>query len=315
MPAEPSFLFAGTPDFAARHLEALLSAGLRPLAVITQPDKPGKRGKRLLPGPVKQLAAAHGIDVLQPTRLRRSALPADAADLLVVVAYGQILRAPVLNWPKIGCINVHASLLPRWRGAAPIHRALMAGDSTTGVTIMAMDEGLDTGGMYTSASLVIDQHATTANLELALCQLGAPLLIDTMRALHAGTISATPQPEAGVTYAHKITKADAIIRWESDADTIGHQLRALESCITGLDGLRVRIWQADSIDPAYHGKPGEILQASKHGILVATSKGKLLIHKLQLPLGKGGIITAADALNARRELFAPGAVFSTAAST
>src|SRR5690606_20940523 len=208
--------FAGTPDFAAQALRAILDAGFDVPLVLTQPDRPAGRGMKLTPSPVKAVALAHGIAVDQPERLRtpeqRAALAAVQPDVLVVAAYGLLLPREVLELPRLGCINIHASLLPRWRGAAPIHRAIEAGDTETGITIMQMDEGLDTGPMLLSRSVPILPDDTTGSLHDRLAALGAELVVDALRRLPEG-LPATPQPDAGMTYANKISKAEAALDW------------------------------------------------------------------------------------------------------
>lgn len=278
--------------------------------MITQPDRPGKRGKRPVPSAVKTLTTQHNLTVLQPERLRSSDLPSAGADLLVVVAYGQILRQPVLDWPRLGCVNVHASLLPRWRGAAPIQRALLAGDSETGACIMQMDAGLDTGAVLARTTLPIGVEDTTTSLEGKLAAAGAPLLIETMQALADGTARPTAQPDEGVTYAHKINANEAWIDWSQPAAHISRQVRAFEPAVTRLGDLRVRLWQASAEPVDTQALPGTIVEATKMGIVVATGEDALRIHALQLPIGKGRVITASDALNSRADLFAPGELFT-----
>jgi methionyl-tRNA formyltransferase len=222
--------FAGTPQFAVPALEALVASPHTVVGVLTQPDRPKGRGRQLSAGPVKQVALAHGLTVAQPVSLRteadREAVAALSADILVVVAYGQILPREVLRLPHLGCINIHGSLLPRWRGAAPIQRAILAGDATTGVTIMQMDEGLDTGGILAEHSVPIGDRDTSATLHGALAALGAQSLIEVLDVLSTQGLHARPQPELGVTYAEKISKSEARINWHDAAIVISRQVRA-----------------------------------------------------------------------------------------
>ena len=289
----------------------LIAAGRVPQAVITQPDRPGKRGKRPIPSPVKALALAHDLPLLQPERLRARDLPATRADLLIVVAYGQILRQPVLDWPTLGCVNVHASLLPRWRGAAPIQRALLAGDAETGVCIMQMDAGLDTGDVLATKPVPITPSDTTSSLEAKLATLGAPLLMSVMDTLEQGTAQPVPQPGHDVTYASKIEKDEATIDWNQAADEVARTVRAFEPAVASIDGMRLKLWQVEVVPTDHAAAPGEILESSKQGIRVAAGDGAVVIRALQLPVGKGRVMTAADALNSRGAMFAAGARFDT----
>lgn len=305
-------VFAGTPAFAAAHLTALIEAGIEILAVITQPDRPGKRGKKLQPSPVKTVATAAGLTVLQPEKLRIGDVAEIPADLLIVVAYGQILRKRVLDWPDYGCINVHASLLPRWRGAAPIQRAILAGDTETGVCIMQMDEGLDTGDVMLERRVDISDHDTTETLTDKLAEAGTSALIEALPAITSGTMTRSVQPEAGVTYAHKIEKAETLIDWQASATFISRQVRAFNPdpvAHATLSDMRVRIWAATPVDEPASGEPGEILSVSKKGVMVACGAGTLLIRRLQLPIGKGSVLSGADILNARTDVVYPGLRF------
>jgi len=222
--------FAGTPQFAVPALQTLLDSRHTVIGVLTQPDRPQGRGRQLAPSPVKQVALQHGVLVAQPQTLRaasaRDALAALAPDVMVVVAYGQILPREVLQLPRLGCLNIHASLLPRWRGAAPIQRAILAGDEVTGVTIMQMDEGLDTGGMLAIRTVPIGERATSALLHAQLAALGAQSLLAVLEALATGDLAAQPQPTAGASYAHKLAKSEAHINWEDPAASISRQVRA-----------------------------------------------------------------------------------------
>ncbi|MDZ7686770.1 MAG: methionyl-tRNA formyltransferase [Gammaproteobacteria bacterium] len=306
-------VLAGTPEFAAAHLRTLLDAGMNIVGVITQPDKAGKRGRSPVPGPVKRLALESGLDVRQPARLSASDLEPFKPDLLVVVAYGQILRADVLGFPPHGCLNVHASILPRWRGAAPIQRAILAGDDETGVCTMKMDEGLDTGDVYDCRRISIEPTDTTESLTGKLQQIGGSALIDTIRAIERGHAAATPQPETGITYATKIDKREARIDWQDDATHIEQAIRAFVPdpvAFTQLGAMRIKVWAAELASG--EGVPGDILNADRTGIEVACGTGSLKLTRLQLPVGKGKVLTATDVLNSRRAEFAPGNRFERA---
>lgn len=306
-------LFAGTPDFAAAHLRALLDCHHRVVAVITQPDKPGKRGKKTQPSPVKHLAEANEIPVIQPERLRGQDIAPFAADVLVVVAYGQILRRDVLEAPGHGCVNVHASLLPRWRGAAPIQRAILAGDTVTGVCTMQMDEGLDTGDVLERIEVPIDDEDTAGTLAGKLAEAGATALIDTLDKIARGTIERVQQDDTGATYARKIRKSEAQIDWETSSDEIERSVRAFNPepvAFATLGGIRIRIWQATSLDVTHDAAPGEILEINRHGIDVACGRGVLRLLSLQLSVGKGSILSPDDVINARRQEFRVGMILT-----
>lgn len=244
-------IFAGTPDFAARHLDALLSSGHQIVGVFTQPDRPAGRGKKLMPGPVKALAEEKGLPVFQPVSLRpeeNQQLVADLqADVMVVVAYGLILPKAVLTMPRLGCINVHGSLLPRWRGAAPIQRALWAGDSETGVTIMQMDVGLDTGDMLHKLACPITAEDTSATLYDKLAELGPQGLIETLKQLASGTATPEVQDEARVTYAEKLSKEEARVDWTLSAAQLERCIRAFNPWPMSwfeIEGQPVKVWAA-----------------------------------------------------------------------
>lgn len=310
-----NLLFAGTPEFAAAHLASLLNQGHNITAVLTQPDKPGKRGKRPVASPVKRLAEARGLKVLQPTKLTAGLLQDSdlgAIDLMVVVAYGQILRPDVLALPRHGCINVHASLLPRWRGAAPIQRALLAGDSESGICIMQMDAGLDTGDVLYRASTAISAEDTSATLADRFITLGCQGLETVITLIKEGKTQ--PEAQTGeATYAHKIEKSEARIDWQQPATAIDRQIRAFSPdpvAFCQFNEMRVKIWQTAGLESARTGAPGELLALSKQGLLVACGKGALWLSAVQLPIGKGSVLSGADILNARRDLFTPGVVFS-----
>ena len=304
-------IFAGTPDFAARHLDALLSSEHKVVGVFTQPDRPAGRGKKLMPSPVKVLAEEKGLPVFQPASLRQQEnqeLIADLnADVMVVVAYGLILPKAVLDMPRKGCINVHGSLLPRWRGAAPIQRSLWAGDEETGVTIMQMDVGLDTGDILYKLSCPITAQDTSATLYAKLAELGPQGLLATLQQLAQGNAQPQVQDEALVTYAEKLSKEEARIDWSLSAAQLERCIRAFNPWPMSwfmIDEQPVKIWQASVIPSATRAEPGTILDASKAGIQVATVDGILNLESLQ-PAGKKAM-SAQDLLNSRREWFVPG---------
>ena len=304
-------IFAGTPDFAARHLAALLSSDHEVVAVYTQPDKPAGRGQKLTASPVKDLALAHDLPVYQPASLRneeaQAELAALGADLMVVVAYGLILPKAVLDTPRLGCLNVHGSLLPRWRGAAPIQRAIWAGDAETGVTIMQMDVGLDTGAMIRKVSCTIASDETSASLYDKLAELGPQALVDTLGAMAAGETAAEAQDDALANYAQKLSKEEARIDWSMEAVTIERCIRAFNPWpISWFEVAEqtIKVWQAEVID-SDHGQPvGTLLKADKQGIDVATGKGVLRLLTLQPPGKKA--MSVPDLLNSRRDWFEPG---------
>ncbi|MBN7797119.1 methionyl-tRNA formyltransferase [Parahaliea mediterranea] len=308
-------IFAGTPDFAAHHLEALLASEHEVIAVYTQPDRPAGRGKKLQASPVKQRALAAGLPVRQPPSLRdadaQRELAALDADAMIVVAYGLILPQAVLDAPRLGCLNVHASLLPRWRGAAPIQRAIEAGDAETGVTIMQMDAGLDTGAMLTTARCGIGPDTTAASLHDTLAELGAPCLLRVLEDLPGYRAAARPQDDGEATYAAKILKPEARLDWRLDAATLDRKVRAFNPfpvCFSELDGQRVKVWRAQPLVMAGGGDPGTIVHCDREGIDVACGDGRLRLQALQLPGGR--TLDAAAVLNARGEQFAVGARFA-----
>lgn len=304
-------IFAGTPDFAARHLDALLSSEHQVVGVFTQPDRPAGRGKKLMPSPVKVLAEEKGVPVFQPVSLRpqeNQQLVSDLqADVMVVVAYGLILPKAVLDMPRLGCINVHGSLLPRWRGAAPIQRSLWAGDTQTGVTIMQMDVGLDTGDMLHKLSCPITADDTSGSLYDKLADLGPQGLLHTLAQLAAGTAKPEVQDEALVTYAEKLSKEEARVDWSLSAAQLERCIRAFNpwpmSYIV-IDEQPVKIWQASVINTPTNAVPGTILEANRQGIQVATGEGILNLLSLQ-PAGKKAM-GVQDLLNSRREWFIRG---------
>jgi methionyl-tRNA formyltransferase len=300
-------LFAGTPEFSVPSLRACLDSGAQVVAAYTQPDRPAGRGRQLAASPVKQAALAAGVPVEQPETLRdksaRARLAAYAPDLIVVVAYGLILPKSVLALPRLGCWNVHASLLPRWRGAAPIQRAILAGDVETGVDLMQMEAGLDTGPVLLEARTPIAADDTAGTLHDRLAALGAQVLADGLaRVLRGEMLTPTPQSDDGVEYAHKLGKAEARLDWNDSAAALARKVRAFDPWPVAegtLDGERVRLWSAFALDARVDAPPGAIVAASADGIDVATGDGVLRIRELQRDGGRR--ISARDWLNARRE--------------
>ena len=304
-------VFAGTPDFAASHLQALLDAGRDIVAVYTQPDRPAGRGQKLAPSPVKQLAVQHGIAVYQPQTLRDPAAQAELAalqaDLMVVVAYGLILPQVVLDIPRLGCINSHASLLPRWRGAAPIQRAVQAGDAESGVTVMQMEAGLDTGPMLLKVTTPISAEDTGGSLHDRLAQLGSAAVVEAVAKLAAGELKGEVQDDALATYAHKLNKDEARLDWSRPAIELERLVRAFHPwpiCHSTLNGEALKVHAAQLHEG--QGEPGTVLAADKNGLVVACGNGALRLTRLQLPGGKP--LNFADLYNSRREQFAPGLV-------
>ncbi len=293
-------IFAGTPDFSARALEAILAAGHGVPLVLTQPDRPAGRGLRLQPSAVKKVALAHGLPVFQPERLQdpatHQAIRAVQADVMVVAAYGLLLPQAVLDIPRRGCINIHASLLPRWRGAAPIQRAIEAGDAETGVTIMQMDAGLDTGPLLLAEKLAIGADETAGELHDRLAVLGARLIVAALAQRDA--LTPVPQPAAGATYATKLGKAEAQLDWAQPAGVLARKLRAFNpvpGATLPLAGEPVKIWRAEAV--AGIGRPGQILAADASGIVVATGRGALRLTELQKPGGRR--VASADFLRGK----------------
>lgn len=314
MSAPLKIIFAGTPDFAARHLDALLASEHQVVGVFTQPDRPAGRGNKLTPSPVKTLAQTHAIPVFQPKSLRpaeNQQLVADLqADVMVVVAYGLILPQAVLTMPRLGCINVHGSLLPRWRGAAPIQRSLWAGDSETGVTIMQMDVGLDTGDMLYKLSCPITAQDTSATLYDKLAQLGPQGLLETLAQLADGRAQPEKQDDAQANYAEKLSKEEARLDWQLSAAQLERCIRAFNPWPVSyflIEDQPVKVWQA-TVLPHVAKQPGEIVAADKQGIQVATAEGVLNLQLLQ-PAGKKAM-SAQDLLNSRREWFTPGRILA-----
>ncbi|MCD8558370.1 methionyl-tRNA formyltransferase [Shewanella xiamenensis] len=305
-----NIIFAGTPDFAARHLQALINSHHNVIAVYTQPDRPAGRGKKLTASPVKELALAHNIPVYQPGSLRKEPaqqqLAALNADIMVVVAYGLILPKVVLDTPRLGCINVHGSILPRWRGAAPIQRALWAGDKETGVTIMQMDVGLDTGDMLLKTYLPIEDDDTSASLYEKLAQQGPDALLQALEGLANGTLAAEKQDEALANYAEKLSKEEARLDWTKSATQLWQEVRAFNPWPVSYfehQGNTIKVWQTQVSTTTSNAAPGTIISASKKGIEVATGDGVLTLLSMQLPGKKP--LSVADILNARGEWFTP----------
>ena len=301
-------IFAGTPDFAAQHLLALINSHHEVVAVYTQPDRPAGRGRKLSPSPVKTLALQHDIAVMQPESLKtqnsQAQLASYQADIMVVVAYGLLLPAAVLTTPTLGCINVHGSLLPRWRGAAPIQRALLHGDLTTGVSIMQMDEGLDTGAVLLIATIPITPEDTSASLYTKLDELGSNCLLDALAQIYTCTPASQDNEQAS--YAHKLVKAEGAIDWHHDAAMLSQQVRGLNPwpvAYTDFNEHRLRIWFAQSHTQPLaveHTPAGTVLGYQKAGMVVACGHGQLLISQLQWPGGK--VIVGAQLKNLQKKL-------------
>jgi methionyl-tRNA formyltransferase len=297
-------VFAGTPDFSVPVLQSILDSGHAVVAVYTQPDRPAGRGRKLRPGPVKQLALEHDLPVFQPASLRdlseQQALAALQPDLMVVVAYGLLLPQAVLDIPSRGCVNLHASLLPRWRGAAPIQRAILAGDAETGVCLMQMEAGLDSGPVLAEVRTPIGAGETGGSLHDRLSRLAAGLLAEHLDDLEAAALQPQAQDESLVTYAHKLDKKEADLDWTHDAIALERQVRAFNPwpvAQASYDGHSMRIWQAVAVDADTGAAPGTVIAAGKDGIDVACGRGALRLLEIQLPGGKR--MEAAAFLNAR----------------
>lgn len=304
-------IFAGTPDFAAHALNAILAAGHQVALVLTQPDRPSGRGMSLRPSPVKEVALASGIEVFQPPTLKapeaQERVREVQADAMIVAAYGLILPQAVLDMPRLGCINIHASLLPRWRGAAPIQRAILAGDAESGVCIMQMEAGLDTGPVLNRGQLPIAASDTAGSLHDKLADLGARLIVETLGKLPA---AAEPQPEEGVTYAAKIEKSEAPLDWRMSATQLDRQVRAFNpfpGATAVLEGATIKVWASELA--AVNAAPGTVVSADRDGIVVACGEGGLRLCELQKAGGKR--LPAAQFLAGNP--VRPGAVFSSAA--
>ncbi|WP_110630577.1 methionyl-tRNA formyltransferase [Salinicola salarius] len=312
-------VFAGTPDFAAESLKALLASRHQVVGVYTQPDRPAGRGRKLTPGPVKRLALEHELPVEQPLSLKDEAaqrrLAEFDADIMIVVAYGLLLPQAVLDTPRLGCLNVHASLLPRWRGAAPIQRAIEAGDSESGITLMQMDAGLDTGDMLLIKRTPIDDTTTGGDLHDRLAALGGETLVEGLDALAAQGLTATPQPQDGVTYASKLSKPEAELDFRQPATALSRRIRAFNPwpvAWTRLDGEPLRLWfavaEAEASDRDI--EPGTLLEPAADALRIACGENGrevLRVTKLQLPGGKP--LAARDLLNANHPRLGPGQCF------
>ena len=305
-----NIVFAGTPEFAAHHLKQLINSQHNILAVYSQPDRPAGRGKKLTASPVKQLAADNDIPVYQPISLKKPEAQAELralnCDVLVVVAYGLLLPKAVLDIPKHGCLNVHGSILPRWRGAAPIQRAIEAGDTVSGITIMQMDVGLDTGDMLLKVECPILPSDTTVDLHDRLCDIGPPALLDTLSQIQQQSLSPETQDDSLSTYAKKIEKSEAAIDWTASAENIDRQIRAFNPfpiCFGTIDGERIRIHLARLDATGANSSPGKI-HIENNAILVDCSEGRLSLEKIQLPGKKA--LTVKDFLNGSLGLFSAG---------
>ncbi|MCW5600331.1 methionyl-tRNA formyltransferase [Nitrosomonas sp.] len=309
-------IFAGTPSFAAKSLIALLEARHHIVLVLTQPDRPAGRGMKLQVSDVKKAADAYGIPLLQPASLKsasiQSQLTSVDADVMVVAAYGLILPQGVLRTTRYGCLNIHASLLPRWRGAAPIQRALLAGDQQTGITIMQMDEGLDTGAILLQHSFAIDSHDTAQTLHDKLADLGARSIVEALESLQHGNLTAMPQDETLACYASKIQKKESEVNWQLDAMQIDRSIRAFNpypGAYTYFEGDLLKIWQARVVKNV-SGKAGEVIAVGSEGIVVGCGKDALILELVQQAGGKKMPIT--EFLTGHR--LQPGHVFSTVKS-
>lgn len=310
-------IFAGTPDFAATHLQAILDDDRYQLvAIYTQPDRPAGRGKKITQSPVKKLALANDIQLEQPASLTeiktQETIARLEADVLIVVAYGLILPRAVLDIPRLGCINVHGSILPKWRGAAPIQRAIEAGDRESGVTVMQMDVGLDTGPMLTICRCAIDDKETSASLYPKLAVLGAQALINTLEKMRSGTAVGIAQDSTQSSYADKIAKQESLIDWSASVTEIERRIRAFNpfpAAYSLVNGQRIKIWLASAVSRDYPGVPGEILSADDDGLLVKCGNGALLISTIQLA-GKSKMCVA-EVLKSRASIFSPGTLLGT----
>lgn len=308
-------IFAGTPEFAATALDALIHSDHEVTAVYTQPDRPAGRGRHLTSSPVKQLAVEQGITVYQPVNFKDLETPQTLktipADVMIVAAYGLILPKAVLQTPALGCLNIHASLLPRWRGAAPIQRAILAGDQETGITIMQMDKNLDTGDILLKQSLIIENMDTGTSLHDKLAVLGANTMLQALEQLPAGTLNATQQDSALATYAQKLSKQEARIDWQQPAEQIARQVRAFNSwpvAQTEFTSKILRLWQAHPVNEATRLPPGTIINVDRQGLQVACGENSLMITELQLSGAK--CMSMQALLNGHPDLFSPGQTFS-----
>ena len=301
--SQPRIIYAGTPDFAVPALRALLDTGANVVAVYTQPDRPAGRGRKLSASPVKQAALDAGVAVFQPLSLRNDEAQAELAalkpDLMVVAAYGLLLPKGVLDLPTHGCVNLHASLLPRWRGAAPIQRAIESGDGETGITLMQMDVGLDTGAMLAKATCPITSDDTAQDMHDRLAEMGAGLLLHHLPALLVGALKGEVQDESQVTYAKKLDKAEARLDWSQPASVLARRVMAFNPwpvTETSWKGETLRIWRAHAVEGLAQAAPGTVVATGREGVAVATGEGLLRIRQLQRPGGKP--LMAVDFLNA-----------------
>ncbi len=304
-------VFAGTPDFAATALKSLLQTKHEVVGVYSQPDRPSGRGRKLIPSPVKQVALEAGIPVFQPQSLKtteaQEELRALNADVMIVAAYGLILPQAVLDTPRYGCLNIHASLLPRWRGAAPIQRAIAAADRETGITIMQMDAGLDTGDMLLKTATPIEESDTGGSLHDRLAAMGGQAIVDALKALETGTLTAKPQNNEKACYAHKLTKEEGHIDWTEDASSIHRTIRAFNpwpGTYTDADDLRVRIHAAEVIDITSDRHPGTVVARSRDGIDIACGLDVLRVTRLQLSGSRPQ--SASDLINGGKDILLPG---------
>lgn len=307
-------IFAGTPEFAAIALEKLIASSHEIVAVYTQPDRPAGRGLKLTPSPVKVLAQLHHLPLFQPVSLKEESeqtrLKNFNADVMIVAAYGLLLPKAVLQIPRFGCVNIHPSLLPRWRGAAPIQRTIFAGDKITGVAIMQMDEGLDTGPVYLQHQYALTEDETSQTLHDKLASLGANALLETLDLIAQGKAKATPQDNQLATYASKITKEEARLDWAQSALELSSKIRAFNPrpvAFVEWQNQSLRIWMAQALSQSHQKTPGTILQASREGIDIATGQGVLRLLQLQLPGSK--ILSVSDFYNAHYNLLRVGESF------
>jgi len=299
-------IFAGTPDFASVALEALFNTSHEIVAVYTQQDRPSGRGLKIKHSPVKELALQYQLPLFQPASLKdiyeQERLANFNADVMVVAAYGMLLPSAVLHTPRLGCVNIHPSLLPRWRGAAPIQRTIQAGDSITGVTIMQMDEGLDTGPILLQRQYVLEPDETSQSLHDEMAKLGAVSLVETLNLLAQGLLEPKPQDNATATYAHKISKEEALLDWNLPASELEWMIRAFNPwpvAHTTWHNQHLRIWSAKAIDQTHQMTPRTIVYAGEHGVDVAAGKGVLRLQKVQLPGGK--VMDVKDFYHARQQ--------------
>jgi len=311
-----NIVFAGTPKFALPALVQIASSSRHKIcAVYTKPDRPAGRGLHLLPSPVKEKALTLNLPILQPENFKniveQEKLKAFQADIFIDVAYGVILPREVLSLPRYGCINIHPSLLPRWRGAAPIQRAILAGDKVTGCSIMRMDEGLDTGDILLQEKVAIQSEDTAATLENKLAELGAVLLLHVLDQIEQGSLKEIPQSTSGATYAEKLSKEEALINWQKSAVEIDRMVRAFNPwpiAFTKIEDSTLRIFRSVPLSETSQSQPGTILYSDQNGIDIATGQGVLRLLEIQLPGGK--VLPVSEILKSKKELFAAGNVFA-----